>query len=187
MAARLTHGRLHTARPICLADATRIRRDRFGLAARPRDPGRWPRCFVAHDAAPGPVSGRFVAPRRRGLPTCLGFRQPVPPSAVGLYRHAANAPVSGAAGLPRTETDWSPRPLHWRVRRDVAVPKGTDFRHGTRRGGPISRVHPSARPGDALPGDAACRQCRVLRYPRWSGDRSRWHRCSATSAVDRCG
>lgn len=81
-----------------------------------------------------------------------------------------NAPVSGAAGERRIDTDRCPRPLHWRVRRRVDVPRTTSCRHATRRGGPMSRAHPDAHRADDLPRDAAWRQHRLFRYPRLSSD-----------------
>jgi hypothetical protein len=57
---------------------------------------------------------------------------------------AANAPVSGADGEPRSDADRGPRPLHWRVRRHVDVHRTRNCRHVrhalARRFAP-SRVH----------------------------------------------
>jgi hypothetical protein len=57
---------------------------------------------------------------------------------------AANAPVSGADGEPRSDADRGPRPLHWRVRRHVDVHRTRNCRHVrhalARRCAP-SRVH----------------------------------------------
>src|SRR5207247_1706146 len=83
---------------------------------------------------------------------------------------ASNVPVSGAAAELYNPVGHSPRPLYWQVRRLVASPKELILRHATRHGGPMARRRAGARHADDLPGDAALRQHRFFRHPRWYGD-----------------
>src|SRR5438093_13218237 len=103
-------------------------------------------------------------------PTICRFSSLAAPGATSIAPGASNVPVSGAAAELYDAAGHSPRPLYWQVRRLVASPKELILRHATRRGGPMAHVRAGARLADDLPGDAALRQHRFFRHPRWYGD-----------------